>query len=101
MLTASFPATVGDLCELHSQRGGVQLAEVVGFNRGVAQILPYRGAAGLSQDASVFGLNRKLQIPFGPELLGRVINGLGQPIDFDDRLRCRKCVPILSSSPPP
>lgn len=101
MLTASFPATVGDLCELHARCGDVQLAEVVGFNRGVAQILPYRTAVGLSQDVSVFSLNRKLKVPFGSELLGRVIDGLGQPIDFAARLACREWVPILASSPPP
>ncbi len=101
MLTASFPATVGDLCELHALRGSVQLAEVVGFDRGVAQILPYHTAAGLSPNTSVFGLSRKLKIPFGPELLGRVIDALGQPLDSLGCLRCRKRLPIFNSSPPP
>ena len=57
------------------------LAEVVGFSDGDAQLMPYEAVQDVRPDATVRGLNRRFSIPVGPPLLGRVINGMGEPID--------------------
>ena len=81
LLTASVSAAVGDLCEISPSPDRSLMAEVVGLDRGLAQIMPYEPTDGLGLDTSVVGLGRKLQVPVGAGLLGRVIGALGNPVD--------------------
>ncbi|MEJ7709036.1 MAG: FliI/YscN family ATPase [Pyrinomonadaceae bacterium] len=62
---------------------GVQdlLAEVVGFRSGEALLLPLGDCAGVSMGAEVIRTHQPLRVRVGEDLLGRVINGLGEPID--------------------
>jgi flagellum-specific ATP synthase len=99
MLTAAFPGAVGDLCEIHLDARRAQLAEVIGFERGIAQILPYDAIEGLRLDSRVVSLNRPRSIPTGAGLLGRVLDGLGRPIDGRGPLSTRQTV-VPSSLPP-
>lgn len=101
LLTARFPAAVGDLCEIHAAHGEPQLAEVIGFQNGTTQILPYEPTTGLEPNSRVVGLNRPLTFPFGQQLLGRVINGLGEPIDGKGPIRGTDWTPALVTPPPP
>lgn len=100
MLTASLPAAVGDLCQIGLPNGQPQLAEVIGFDRGVAQILPFETIEGLHADALVVALNRPRTVPVGEGLLGRVIDGLGRPIDGGGPLRVRRHI-VPGHRPPP
>ena len=101
ILAASLPATVGELCELRSSGRDPQLAEVVGFSQGTAKILPFDAPEGLSQSDKVVGLKRRHQVPFGAELLGRVIDALGNPIDGAGPIRCRQRLPVRPTTPSP
>jgi len=101
ILSASFSGTVGELCELQSPHRRPQLAEVVGFSKGTARILPFENPEGLCQRSTVVGLNRRLRAPFGRELLGRIINGLGAPIDGNVPLGCRRSLAVKLSTPSP
>jgi flagellum-specific ATP synthase len=74
-------AAVGSQCEVHSDGGAPILAEVVGFRDNKALLMPLgelRGV-GLGSLISVRRVNAALGV--GPALLGRVIDGLGNPID--------------------
>ncbi len=77
------------------------MAEVIGFQSGTTQILPYEPTTGLEPNAHVVGLNRPLTFPFGEQLLGRVINGLGQPIDGKGPLRGTDWTPVSITPPSP
>ena len=75
-------AKVGELCELRDARQRLlQRAEVVGFSRNSAILSPFGSMTGVSGDTRVWGTGTALSIKVGPALLGRVINGLGDPID--------------------
>lgn len=99
LLTAELPAAIGDLCVVDANHGKI-LAEVVGFEGRFTQMMPFKSCAGLRAGASVVCLSRQCHIPGGVELLGRVVDGLGQPIDSGEPLvERRSCV--LNRVPPP
>jgi ATP synthase in type III secretion protein N len=75
-------AKVGELCELRDSRQRLlQRAEVVGFGRHGAILSPFGSLTGVSGDTRVCGTGKTLSVKVGPALLGRVISGLGDPID--------------------
>src|SRR5437870_2582690 len=75
-------ATLGELCELREADGRlVQRAEVVGFTRQFALLAPFGSVVGLSRSTRVVGQGRPLSVPVGPALMGRVLDGLGEPLD--------------------
>jgi type III secretion protein N (ATPase) len=61
------------------------LAEVVGMQQGRAVLLPLGEAAGVALDAEVVPTGRALEIDVGTGLLGRVLDGLGRPVDGGPR----------------
>lgn len=76
------PAFVGEICEIElSRHEPPATAEVVGFSQGRVLLMPWGSSLGFRPGAEVVGTGRALTVPTGPALLGRVINGLGQPID--------------------
>lgn len=101
LLMATVPSAVGDLCEVSLARNRTVLAETIGFDHGMAQIMPYHHAEGLHPDATVVGLGRKLHVPIGDTLLGRVVDGLGAPIDGRGPLRCPGWQVVQRDAPPP
>ena len=74
-------ARVGELCEIERHDGSLLRAEVVGFREQSATLLPLGTADGLGPDDLVRPARRRLEVTFGDALLGRVLDGLGQPID--------------------
>ncbi len=56
-------------------------AEVVGFKEGKILLMPLGEMGNLSPGARVFNTGHSFQVNVGPELLGRVLDGLGNPID--------------------
>ena len=79
---ASLPGLrVGDVVEIE-RRGRPPLeAEVVGFELDDARLMPLGDAAGVGPDDVVRPTGRPLEVRVGPGLLGRVLDGLGRPID--------------------
>lgn len=75
-------AAVGDICRIYNGDSGTQvMAEVVGLKSGHILLMPYANMSGLSAGSFVRNTNRRLNIPMGSFLRGRIINALGQPID--------------------
>ncbi len=75
-------AKVGDTCKIVLKGSGkVVLAEVVGFQEGRLQLMPYEDVSGVQIGDYVEGDQDAFQVPVGEELLGMVLNGLGQPFD--------------------
>ena len=95
-------AKVGELCELHDARGRLlQRAEVVGFGRNGAILSPFGSMGGISEGTLVVGTGKPLSVPVGPQLLGRVISGLGEPIDGLGPLACEESRPVFADPPDP
>ncbi|RQP22916.1 type III secretion system ATPase SctN [Piscinibacter terrae] len=79
---------MGELCELEDARGRkLQRAEVVGFGKGGAVLSPFGGLTGVSDATRVIGTGKPLSVRVGQSLLGRVISGLGDPIDGKGPIR--------------
>jgi flagellum-specific ATP synthase len=75
-------ASVGEVCGIMPVNGGPPVeAEVVGFKNGRVLLMPLESIQGLGPGCRILSLGHKAGIGVGRRLLGRVINGLGNPID--------------------
>ena len=93
---------VGELCILKNPWEQFELkAEVVGFIKNVALLSPLGSCQGVSPATEVIPTGEILSIPVGPELLGRVLDGLAQPLDGGPVLKCRTHYPIYAPAPNP
>jgi FliI/YscN family ATPase len=95
-------AGLGALCRVtsHSRDRSV-LAEVVGFHERTVLLMPLGEMDGLHPGASVQPLGRSFGVDVGPSLLGRVLNGLGHPIDGKGKLDVVERVPLSAEPPNP
>jgi V/A-type H+-transporting ATPase subunit B len=75
----------GELAEVRSG-GRVSLAQVIRLEGDYASLQVFEGTRGISTDAEVRFLGRRLQTPFTPALLGRVFDGAGRPRDHGPTL---------------
>ncbi len=75
---------VGELCRLTDPSGAQMLAEVVGVSSTLAHLTPIGDVSGLSAQAEVDPLGHGFSVPVGPGLLGRLLDGLGRPLDQPD-----------------
>jgi type III secretion protein N (ATPase) len=74
--------SLGELCELRSADDRLlQYAEVIGFTRETALLSPFARLSSVSRATRVVPLNRPMTIGVGPQLLGRVVDSSGQPMD--------------------
>jgi flagellum-specific ATP synthase len=73
-------AQVGELCTLVLADRRVA-AEVVGFRDAMTLLMPFGAVEGLEPGTPVVARRRRLVFPVGEGLLGRILDGLGQPID--------------------
>lgn len=78
-------SSIGDVCIIHvdSSRNGHQeiLAEVVGFNGEFVVLMPYTTIREISIGCLVEGTGSPLEIKVGPELIGKVLDSMGNPFD--------------------
>ena len=75
-------AAVGEVCRIESARhDGATLAEVVGFRNHHLLLMPLGEIHGIHPGSEVTASGAPLQVPVGEAMKGRVIDGLGQPID--------------------
>jgi flagellum-specific ATP synthase len=73
---------VGEICRIESARhDGFTLAEVVGFRNHHVLLMPLEEIHGIHPGSEVVAMGTTLQIPVGDSLKGRVIDGLGNPLD--------------------
>jgi len=92
---------VGELCRIGLREGRSVLAEVVGFNRDRLILLPLEHIEGISPGDMVQAKATPRCIDLGDEVLGRVLNGLAEPIDGKGPLTGRDKKALDSSSPAP
>ena len=93
---------VGELCILQNPWEDFTLkAEVVGFVKNVALLSPLGSCQGVSPATEVIPTGEILSVPVGEELLGRVLDGLGQPIDGGPALKTRHHYPVFAEAPNP
>lgn len=76
-------AKLGDLCEIHTGNDfePILRAEVVGFKENRLLLMPLGEMNHIAPGYRVFNTGSRFQVPVGPELQGRILDGLGSPID--------------------
>lgn len=100
LLSCSLPAAVGDQCAILTPKGE-RLAEVIGFAEGVAYIVPYEEGTDVRPGMPVVHRNQGVMVPVGPGLLGRVVDGLGRPMDGKGPLVACRMQPVRGEAPAP
>ena len=74
--------TVGELCEISREDGGEPIAaEVVGFRGDRILLMPLGDMRGIGPGSLITMTGRAASIPVGSALLGRIVDGLGRPLD--------------------
>lgn len=95
-------AAVGEVCRIESARHtGATLAEVVGFRNNHVLLMPLGETHGIHPGSEVIALGTSLMVPVGEELKGRVIDGLGQPLDDLGPIHAERSVPLNLLPPHP
>lgn len=74
-------ASVGECCEIRDQFGLLHRTEVIGFRGSNVLSMPVETTEGVRFGDQVEALGISPEIEVGPELMGRVLNALGEPID--------------------
>jgi flagellum-specific ATP synthase len=73
-------APIGSLCKVETMQGDMD-AEVVGFSGEHLYLMPSEQITGVLPGAKVTPMTSETGLPVGMELLGRVIDGVGNPLD--------------------
>ncbi len=94
-------AGLGELCGIHMRDGRRVLAEVVGFQNDHLILLPLEHIEGISGGDTVTTRTTPRYINLSENILGRVLNGLGEPIDEKGPLMGSEQRALDASSPPP
>ncbi len=74
-------APVGSRCLVHSDQGEPIEAEVVGFHDDRLFLMPIGDTQGLSPNARVTPVSGGVKVRIGTSMLGRIVDGSGQPLD--------------------
>jgi FliI/YscN family ATPase len=99
---AGLEVGLGELCRVTSLAGDRSvLAEVVGFHERGVLLMPLGEMDGLHPGSAVLPLGRSFGVDVGPGLLGRILNGLGHPIDGLGKLDVEERVPLTAEPPNP
>ncbi|MBV6820064.1 flagellar protein export ATPase FliI [Rahnella sp. PD12R] len=77
---------IGQRCQVEQADGEMIDAQVVGFDREITFLMPFKHPDGLIAGARVFPSEKESEPPVGDAWLGRVVNGLGESIDGKGRL---------------
>lgn len=93
---------MGEVC-LIKREGEPLMAEVIGFTRDEVFLSPLGDMSGIGPSSEVIPLKVPMQIKVGPGLLGRVLNGLGKPLDehIKGPLVLEESFPVINAPPDP
>jgi flagellum-specific ATP synthase len=90
------PVSVGDICRIENPRTGSGIiCETVGFRERRILFMPLGDLQGIAPGDRIFSLGKPSEIPAGEALLGRVIDGLGTPLDNLGEISCPERIPLF------
>ncbi len=105
IIKAVVPAVkLGEICILRSPGIDEDLyTEVVGFAKDAALLTPIGDMNGVSTATEVIPTGKVHLVPVGPGLLGRVLNGMGEPMDVSTKgpLQIEEYYPVYADAPDP
>lgn len=94
-------ANTNDLCRIIStDHKSEVLAEVIGFRDGHLLLMPFEPLNGIGIGSTVENLNTVHSVKVGPDLLGKILDGLGNPMDGSE-LKAEELYPVEADPPDP
>ncbi len=93
--------SVGECCEIRDSDGRSFPGEIIGFRGGTVLSMPLEPAAGLRYGDPIFTAGARAAIAVGPSLLGRVLNGIGEPMDQRGPTGASTRMPLEAPPPAP
>lgn len=93
--------SIGNCCKIYTKEGKSVLAEVVGFKDKKILLMPYGNIEGVGLGSIVEGFDYPLSVKVSDNLLGRVLNGLGEPMDHKGPLDAKEEVSTNNVPPDP
>src|SRR5438874_1459502 len=95
-------ARLGEVCNVYPRSGEPPISsEVVGFRNNRVLLMPLGVMEGIKPGSEVRATGRSFSVPVGDELLGRVIDGLGRPIDGKGPIVAARRYPTTADAPHP
>ncbi|MDI6601756.1 MAG: flagellar protein export ATPase FliI [Thermoanaerobacteraceae bacterium] len=95
-------AKIGDVCDIYSLNSKQSIsAEVVGFKDGNTILMPLGDMDGIGPGSEVIARNIPLTVGVSEDMLGRVLDGLGIPMDGRGDIVYEKYYPIQNRAPHP
>ncbi len=82
--------SVGDICEIITDNNSRVKVEVVGYKDKKNLMMPLEEIKGIGPNNRVKYLSQQFEIKLGLDLLGRVLDGLGNPIDEESPIKCEE-----------
>ncbi len=94
---------MGEVCLIKREGADPLMAEVVGFTKDEVYLSPLGDMSGIGPSSEVIPTRLPLHIKVGPQLLGRVLNGLGQPLDEKEKgpLNLTETYSVVNTPPDP
>lgn len=93
---------IGELCELRAHKGKTVIyAEVVGFKDNKVLLMPLGDMGGIGPGNTVVATGTSLKVGVGKKLVGRVMDGMGNPIDGKGSLNIEDFYPVNNTPPHP
>ncbi|MBN2808390.1 MAG: FliI/YscN family ATPase, partial [Deltaproteobacteria bacterium] len=90
------PVSIGDLCRIENPQNRTSITcETVGFRNQKILLMALGDLQGIAPGNRIFSIRQPSTIPVGEALLGRVIDGLGKPLDNLGAIICPEQVPLF------
>ncbi|MFN7918628.1 MAG: FliI/YscN family ATPase [Bryobacteraceae bacterium] len=94
-------AAVGDFCQILTGNGRSIRVQVIGFRQGRLLSMPLEETDGLQAGDRIIARPEQAGMPVGPHLLGRVIDGFGDPMDYRSLVESDVVYPLYTAPPGP
>lgn len=92
---------VGEICMIKREGTPPLMSEVIGFTKDEVFLSPLGDMQGIGPSSEVIPLRMPMYIKVGEQLLGRILNGYGEPIDSGPPLNLKESYPVIASPPDP
>lgn len=93
------PAATGTMCRLHLKSGGAIPAQVVGFRDDRTVLMPLKDSLGVGRGDEVVAEPGEARVGVCDGLLGRMLDGMGRPIDGGRPLHYDEWYPLYRTAP--
>src|ERR1700730_13406514 len=94
-------AAIGDFCEIRAANSHNIPTHVIGFRNGRVLAMPLDEPDGLQLGSPVVARSQDARLAVGPGLLGRILDGFGQPMDGGPPIESTDTYPLYAPPPNP